>query len=236
MYGMEEICAITGKPAWLWYLAANFLSVVVASGIWFGVPVESGAVWGGFVALVLIAGLCFGVTCYYLKKRANDPDCTHSFKELLWAVTYKNMALMKERLQPHIRLVPWVWCFLVKQLIPHILIILFVNLAASDTDKGRPVFSGYGGYAMAPYQVLGILTFIFVTILFVAGFGFPGVYKWLDLTNREKEEEVMKGDDIDPTNKITSLRDEEAAKVLEDSPDEGAETPPVQEEDVIVEA
>lgn len=194
---MPEITAITGRPAFLWYLAANFLSVVVASGIWFGVPPENGGVWGGFVALVSIALVCLAVTCYILWKKAKEDDATHSFKEMLGAVTFKNMMLMKERLQPHIRFVPWVWCFLIKYFIPHILIVLFVNLAASETDQGEPVFSGYGGYSTTPYQVLGILLFVFVTVLFLVGFAFPNLYKFLDLTNRE----VVVEDDklLDPT-------------------------------------
>jgi hypothetical protein len=89
--------------------------------------------------------------------------------------------------------VPALWCFLVKQFIPHVLIILFINLAQSDNgvaapDDG-PIFGGYGGYEKKPYQVLGILTFVFALFLFLLGLILPDVYAPLALPQNEMAEE-----------------------------------------------
>jgi hypothetical protein len=89
--------------------------------------------------------------------------------------------------------VPFLWCLLIKQFIPHVLIILFINLAQSNNgvaapDDG-PIFGGYGGYENRPYQVLGILTFAFAAFLFLVGLAFPDVYATLAVPQNEKAEE-----------------------------------------------
>jgi len=38
------------------------------------------------------------------------------------------------------------------------------------------MFGGYGGYPTRPYQILGILTFVFAAVLFTIGMVFPVVY------------------------------------------------------------
>jgi len=173
VYGIDKQFERCGRPAILMYQVANFASVIIACGIWFGAK----SIWGGFVALILTYAVFGGLSVILLKQHAPDLP----MGEALWALSFENIFDLKERIEPVTQWIPGVWCILVKQFIPHILIILFINLAQSDNGDGEPIFGGYGGYTMEPYQVMGILTFVLTTVLFTVGFVFPVLYKPLAL-------------------------------------------------------
>ena len=49
---------------------------------------------------------------------------------------------------------PWIWAFAIKQkMIPHILLIVYINLARSDNAVGESLFDHYGEYEMWPLLV-----------------------------------------------------------------------------------
>jgi hypothetical protein len=106
---------------------------------------------------------------------------------------FGNIVALRDRMQQEVGRVPFVWCFLMKHIIPHILIILFVNLAQSENADGEPLFGNYSGYPTKPYQILGMLSFVFVLFVFVLGVLFPDLYAPLALPQcKEAEMELSK--------------------------------------------
>ena len=163
------------------YMFANFGAVAFASGFWFGL----GTVWSGFVALVLFYGAGMVATVVLLKNKSFDEP----LKTTLYDLAFGNILLFKKRAEPFIKIVPYLWCILIKQFIPHVLLLLFVNLARSETKEGKSKFGHYGDYVMLPFQILGILTFVFTALLFLIGVFSPDVYEVLDSYKPIEEED-----------------------------------------------
>jgi solute carrier family 6 GABA transporter-like protein 1 len=184
-YGIEDQFEICGKPAVLSFMIANFGAVGVASGLWFGglLQENNNAIWVGAVGGISFYLAGVGVTTYFLVQRLAQ-DTTEqkwSMASLFWELYMGNILALRARIQPVIGHVPFVWCILMKHFIPHILIVLFVNLAGSDNGAGEPNFGGYGSYVTYPFQLLGILTFVFTLFLFSVGLAAPDVYSPLAL-------------------------------------------------------
>lgn len=173
IFGIEEQIEKFGAAAVFTYMFANFGSVLIACGFWFGVNI-----WSGFVALAVSYGIFLGLTVYFLNM--SDGTISDPLLKKLLDLAFGNILDFKEKAEPIIKIVPTIWCFLIKQFIPHVLLFLFVNLAQSKTDKGDSLFGNYGSYATAPYQVLGILSFVFAAVLFLAGIFAPIIYAPLD--------------------------------------------------------
>jgi len=176
-YGTEKTIAKCGAKAFIFYLVANFGSVALACGIWFGTY----SIWGGFVALILFYLVFLGLSLFSLKKHMEMTGEDMSFGEAVWALSFENIFDLKERIEPVTKWIPGIWCILIKQFLPHLLLILFVNLAQSNTSEGVPIFGNYGGYAKWPYQVMGILIFVMTIVVFVLGILFPQIYASLAL-------------------------------------------------------
>ncbi|CAB9501948.1 chloride-dependent neutral and basic amino acid transporter B [Seminavis robusta] len=179
VYGIEKTVAKCGAPAVGAYMTANFAGLFIACGIWFGV--DEGAVWKGIIALLVWYNVFLGISVVLLQNFIKSSGEELSLSEGLWALTFENIFDLKERIRPVTQNIPGIWCILIKQFIPHILIILFINLAQSETDEGLPIFGNYGGYADKPYQVMGILTFVVVVFCFTLGFVLPQAYAPLAL-------------------------------------------------------
>lgn len=149
--------------------------------------------WAGFVAWILwYLGGC-AVAHYYLKQTlAADTDGKWTIGKLWWELSFGNIMSLRNRIQPVIGPIPFVWCFLMKHIIPHLLIVLFINLAQSSNglEPPQPIFGGYGGYVTAPFQILGILTFVFALFLFVNGLIFPSLYEPLALPQVKDEDDI----------------------------------------------
>jgi solute carrier family 6 GABA transporter-like protein 1 len=181
IYGLEEQIHELGMPAVLSYFSANFVSVIVASGLWFGL--QENALMAGFLALACIYLVCIGTTCFYLNKKIQESPGKWTWKSIIWAISFKNMFDLRERLQTTVGWLPWVWAFFMKQFIPHLILILFINLAAADNAIGESLFGHYGEYVSWPFQVLGILTVVFVLFLFILGMVKPELYEGLELVD-----------------------------------------------------
>jgi hypothetical protein len=183
MYGIEDQIQKFGKTIVFTYIFANFGSVLFGCGFWYGVQ----NVWSGFVALFLFYTVFIAVTLFMLyKKKSADASSGSSLGEMCYDLALGNVLSFKKKYESLAGTIPWIWCFLIKQFIPHVLVILFVNLAQSKTADGRSKFGHYEGYVALPYQVLGTLTFVFAMVLFLAGIIFPNIYAALD-THEEVE-------------------------------------------------
>ena len=180
VYGIEKTIRKCGYLATFSYMTANLAGVFLACGIWFGVDPDAGAVWGGFVALFLWYFAFMAIAVFGLHQHMRNTG-EIGWGEALWALSFENIFDLKERIEPVTQWIPGIWCILIKQFIPQILIILFINLAQSDMENGEPIFGGYGEYANKPYQAMGILTFVFTLVLFTAGMIFPLIYSPLAL-------------------------------------------------------
>ena len=199
VYGLPKTIKNVGQGAVISYMIANFGSVVVACGIWYGVPPARGGIWGGFVALVTIYLISCTIALFFLKRKMEENPDKWTWSSIIWELSFKNIFDLKNRIEPSIKYIPSLWCILIKQFLPQVLIIIFVNLAQSKTSSGAPMFGGYGGYSTKPYQILGVLTFVFAASLFVVGMLFPIVYEGFALAEGhesldEVEQNVHKGD------------------------------------------
>merc|ERR1712232_726857 len=87
-----------------------------------------------------------------------------------------NISRLRDQMQPVIGYTPFLWVILMKNFVPHVLIVLFINLCASPNGAGT-----YGDFAIRPYQLLGLLCFILAIFLFLVGLLVPEVYEPLAL-------------------------------------------------------
>ena len=217
IYNIDKTMEKCGKPAVLTYILANFGSVILACGIWFGIPADDGGVWGGFVALVLFYSIFLAISLFFLKQHTAESGM--SWGSALWALSFEGVVDLKERIEPVCQWIPFAWCFLIKQFIPHILIILFINLAQSEASTGEPIFGGYGGYQATPFQAMGILTFVFTLVTFTIGFIFPQVYEPLALPPGHfalaPEENIAKDNSAEDTRGSPSESNEEELAEVE---------------------
>jgi len=174
------------------FMTANFGAVIVGCVLWYTTPPDV-AVWAGFVGFFGVYFVGLGVTVYFMNKVVASSDGKWTTKSMLWEVYFGNILSLRNRMQEVIGPVPFVWCVLMKHFIPHVLIILFVNLAQSKTDEGKSKFGGYEGYASNPYQILGIIVVAFTLLLFLVGVFFPDLYAPLALPQTdEAKEELLK--------------------------------------------
>jgi hypothetical protein len=127
-----------------------------------------------------------GATFFFLSKvKAADPEKWPTWKPLIYELTFRNVMELREQLASTVGYLPTFWAFMIKQFIPHVVLILFINLAASNTDDGDALFGNYGDYINWPFQGLGYLTVIFAFGLFLIGFGAPDLYKGLTLLDEK---------------------------------------------------
>ena len=89
------------------------------------------------------------------KKFAEEPNTWESKSAMWWDLAFGNILHLRDRLSSDIGWLPTIWAYMMKQFIPHVILILFINLALSETDAGKSVFGNYGGYRAWPFQYLG---------------------------------------------------------------------------------
>jgi len=172
-------------PVVYFFMAANFGAVILGCILWYSLPAES-AVWGGFVGYFLWYFAFLAVTGVYINKVVASSNGKWTTMSMWWEVYFGNIVSLRDRMQEVIGNVPFIWCVLMKHFIPHVLIILFVNLAQSKTDEGLPVIGNYSGYPNNPYQVLGIIVVAFTLVLFLGGVAFPNLYAPLALPQTDE--------------------------------------------------
>jgi hypothetical protein len=231
VYGIEKTVHKCGRAATAMYMIANFGSVFLTCGIWFGVSEDDGGIWGGFVALIGFYLLFIALTALLLFQKIQE-DPSNTWPSLIWEISFKNIFDLRKCIEPEMQWIPGVWCILIKQFLPQVLIILFINLAQSETDEGESMFGHYGNYPTRPFQVLGILTFVFTLFTFSIGMLFPQVYSALALPEghaQTLEDETIYVDDGDkkeepePTGEPEPTAGDDMQKQEEGIPLEGVE-------------
>jgi len=183
MFGLEEQIERLGPTIVFIYMFTNFGSIIIACGLWFGLNGES-AVWGGFLGLIVsyLFGMC--VEYFLLKKKMAEHPGKWTWKSIVYELTFRNVMELKKQLSSVVGYVSTLWAVAMRQLIPQLLLILFINLARSDNAAGESLFGHYGEYISWPFQVLGILCILFAGMLFLIGLATPKAYEGFDLTVR----------------------------------------------------
>lgn len=113
------------------------------------------AVWGGFVALFLVYFAGLGFTWFFLKKKMEEEPGKWTWKSIIYEISLRNIMELRAQLSSTIGFLPNIWAYMMKQFIPQVILILFINLAQSNNDDGDSLFGNYGGYADWPFQILG---------------------------------------------------------------------------------
>ena len=209
------------------------LAVIIACGFWFGLDGDNAAV-AGFIALIVNSLLGVAVTTYFLSKKMQESPGKWTWRQIWWEVSFSNIFKLKALVEPTIQYIPDLWAYLIKGLIPHLLIVLFVSAAVTNNTDGDPNFGNYGGYPTKPYQVLGILTFVFAAFLFVIGFIFPQVYAPLATPFTDENDDAKVKELGESEEDADEENDDTKAKELENSGEELVED--TNEEEVAVEA
>jgi len=179
-------------PVVVSFWTANFGAVVLGCIFWYAIK-SSAAVWAGFIAYFAWYFAWLGVTYYFMLKHiAAQTVTTWTTSSLMYEVYFGNIVALRDRMQAVIGKVPFIWCLLMKHFIPNILIILFVNLAQTEQEPGKPLLGNYGDYPVTPYQVLGIIVVAFTLFVFLVGVFFPNVYAPLALPQTDEAKEELK--------------------------------------------
>jgi hypothetical protein len=190
---------------------ANFLPVLFACALWFGLDGDR-APLAGFMGLFGTSLVGIALTAYFLNEKMQEEPGKWTWGSIWWEVTFSNIFALKNRVQPKIRYIPDAWAYLVKGIIPHLLIIVFINAAATKQD-GENVFGNYGGYPTTPYQVMGFICIAFALILFLAGFFYPSIYAFL--ATAFEDESAVEGKDVQDVKEVSEQESEEIEAVAE---------------------
>jgi solute carrier family 6 GABA transporter-like protein 1 len=171
------------------FMTANFGAVILGCILWYTLPADS-AVWGGFVGYFVWYFVFVGVTGYFISIHVKSSDGKWTMGAMWYEVYFGNIVALRDRMKDVIGGVPFIWCVLMKHFIPHVLIILFVNLAQTKNDDGKPKLGNYGDYPR-PYQVLGCLVVAFTLVLFLVGVFLPDLYAPLALPQTEEAKQEL---------------------------------------------
>lgn len=199
IYDIENQVATLGAPLVVTYMVSHFGSIIVACSVWFGANNEN-EVWGGFVALFLCGFAGFAVTGVLLNQKMNAEPGKWTWGSIIYELALGNVMRLRAELQSVVGYLPWLWAFAMKNLIPQILLILFINLAQSNNADGESLFGHYEGYVSWPFQVLGILVVCFASLFVLAGFVAPSIFEGADIPARNaKQAALAKDSAIDPS-------------------------------------
>ena len=174
-----------------------------------------------------------GFTLYFLKKKMKEEPDRWTWKSIIYELALRNVMELREQLSSTIGFLPKIWAYMMKQFIPHVILILFINLAQSSNEDGQPLFGNYGGFPDWPYQILGFGTVIFALGLFLIGFFFPELYSGLSLLD---EKNIIHGYGSAQKNADDSVRKLEGGVDHSSGDDNKDETEAVVEDDVVVDA
>ncbi len=99
-----------------------------------------------------------------------------SWKSIAYELLMKNVVQLRDDLSTSVGHIPLVWAFLIKHIIPPVLLILFATLCNAETDEGERVFLRYEGYAFVPYQFLGLSIVLVISGLLLSSVVQPHLY------------------------------------------------------------
>jgi solute carrier family 6 GABA transporter-like protein 1 len=175
-HGILDQYSSIGAKATILYMITNFFPILIACAFWF----TGYDAWIGFTVFFCGSIVGLWLTHLSLKERLAKTPGEWTIHTIWYECAYGNISRLRDQIQPVIGYIPFAWVFLMKNFVPQVLIVLFINLCASPNGAGR-----YEGYAIRPYQLLGLLSFIFAIFLFIVGLMVPEVYESLAMPQTE---------------------------------------------------
>ena len=94
-------------------MITTFGSVLLASGLWFGL--EENAIWAGFLALAITysVGMAVTIVLLLLRRMEEGEESSETLGAAMIDLAFGNMRDYKNTLEPVIGWVPTAWCLLV---------------------------------------------------------------------------------------------------------------------------
>lgn len=205
VYGLSPQTAKVGTLPVYSLMATALLPVCLSSGVWFGMGKRqqlapdgwSAGDWSllwGFFSLVLTTALGLALTWFFVRKHraADSKDEKLPTREYFIELFMGNVLHLRRELSEAIPYLPTAWLFLIRFVIPQLLLVLFANLAASENTLGQPQF-GYFGLLPKGYQVFGLTLFAVSAFIIAFGLVIPNAYKCFSVKtiaeDERKEEE-----------------------------------------------
>lgn len=219
VYNIEKQIASLGPAAVFTYMVTHFGSVLMACIIWYGLNNEN-EIWAGFLTLFVCFVGGVAATGFFLSKKMQEEPGKWTWSAIIYELALSNVMDLRNDLSSVVGYLPWIWAFALKNIIPQVLLILFVNLTQASNADGQPVFGNYGGYVTWPFQVLGILTVCFGCVFILVGLFAPKVFEAADLpaTNEKKKlaeaatEDVLACPDLEEDAKPVDSQEPDATK------------------------
>ena len=215
IYNIEQQVASLGPAVIFTYMFTHFGSIIVACGVWFGLDNDN-KVWAGFLSLLLCFFAGMAITGMHLSAKMKEEPGKWTWGSILYELTLGNVMQLREELSSVVGYLPWIWAFALKNLIPQILLVLFINLTQATNSKGESLFGHYEGYVAWPFQVLGILCVCFASIFVLIGFAAPKVFEGADIPakNAKKSQGALKEvleveEDIQPAANEKHMKEQE---------------------------
>lgn len=191
IYGIDRQIEKLGMMPVVGFILAVFAPVVLASGLWFGL--ESQAIMWGFIALGVshVVLMIFVIVLLSMAIRSR-PELT--WRKALIELFVGNVLRLRANLIGVVRYIPLLWFFLIRLVIPPILLVLFANLASSKVeDSNKTNFGHYNNYPKG-FQALGIVVFSISLLILVVGILAPSLYACFDVGNIEEKD--LDGKDV----------------------------------------
>jgi len=171
-YGIDESFQTIGVKATLSYmLGANFIPTFGAIYCW---TRKDWPYWIGFVESIVGWQIGFWITHYFLVQRMKQQPGRWTLQSIWYECAFGHMSRLRDQIQPVVGNIPFAWLIVTRNLIPHLCLVMFSELLFASNGAGY-----YNGYAIRPYQLLGLLSFIFAIFLFFIGVLVPEVYESL---------------------------------------------------------
>jgi len=182
IYNIEEQVDNLGAPIVFSFMATYGGSFLGACVIWFSVSDPANALWAGFVGLVLFFSVGMAYVSFLIKMNM-DQSGLWSWRLAFNDLMFRNIIDLRDDLSMVVGHIPLIWAVLIKFVIPPVLLVLFSLGCAAKTSSGETEFGRYGNYPTLPYQLLGVLTVIFVGFLFFSAVVMPRIYSGFQKTN-----------------------------------------------------
>jgi hypothetical protein len=182
IYNIEEQVDNLGASIVFSFMTTVFGSVTLACIVWFSISNRDVALWAGFLGLVIFFGIGMLFVCYLMHKKKQEQGLW-SWRSMFYDLMFRNMMDLRDDLSGVVGYMPVAWAVLVKYFIPPVMIVLFSMGCAAKTSTGEAQFSHYSGYALLPFQMLGIMTVVFAGFLFFSSLIIPQMYSMFQKSN-----------------------------------------------------
>jgi len=206
-YGMLDLFKSIGVKPTVAYMMSNFIPVLISCWLWSN---DTYADWVGYAASVVFWSFGLIFTHYFLWQRVKQEPGRWTLRSIWYECAFGNIGRLRDQIQPIVGYIPFVWMPVIKNLVPHTCIMLFFTLLSAPSGAGN-----YGGYSVRPYQLLGLLSFIFAIFIFLIGLLVPEVYEPLALPQTKvilsgaslSEERETDNIEFSERGSLTSMRD-----------------------------